>query len=74
MSTTSLRDARRILKEHGFTLRKQGKHEQWADDSGRLVSLPHKPVGGRLYGFLAQAIRRIERGQRPTKERGRKRR
>lgn len=68
-ATIPLRIARRILCENGFTLTKQGGHEVWTDDTGRYVSLPHKPIGGALYGFLAQTIRRIERGERPAKDR-----
>lgn len=64
-----IRAARRILRAAGFWLRNSGKHEQWIDDEGRLISLPHKPEHGALYGFLAQSIRRIERGERPAKDR-----
>lgn len=64
-----IRDAKRILRANGFWIRNEGKHEQWVDATGRTVSLPHKPVGGALYGFLAQAIKRIERGERPAKDR-----
>lgn len=67
--TIPLRAARRILRKNGFDVTKQGSHEVWRDDTGRSVSLPHKPVGGALYGFLAQSIKRIERGVRPAKDR-----
>ncbi len=68
-SVIPIRDAKRILRANGFRLRNGGKHDaQWVDDEGRTVSLPHKPVGGVLYGFLAQAIRRIECGERPMKD------
>lgn len=66
-SVVPLRNAKRILREHGFFVVRQRSHEVWEDDTGRSISLPHKPTGGALYGFMAQAIRRIERGGRPAK-------
>ncbi len=70
-SVIPIRDARRILRAAGFWIRNNSKHEQWVDDEGRIIGLPHKPVGGVLYGYMAQAIRRIERGDRPAKDRTR---
>lgn len=72
MSTIPIRRARRILQKNGFIITNQGSHEVWADDTGQRVSLPHKPIGGALYGFLAQSIRRIARGVRPAKDRVRR--
>lgn len=68
-SVISIRDAKRILRKSGFAVVRQGSHEVWEDDTGRTISLPHKPVGGTIYGFMAQSLRRIERGDRPTKGR-----
>lgn len=67
--TVPIREARRILREHGFEIINQGAHEVWGTEDGQRISLPNKPVGGELYGFMAQAIRRIERGERAAKDR-----
>lgn len=66
-TTVSIRDAKRILRKRGYEITRQTGHEVWQNEAGRYVSLPHKPVGGQLYGFLAQTIRRIEAGEPPTK-------
>lgn len=67
--TIPLRTARKILRANGFEITRHTSHEVWADSTGRYISLPYKPHGGNLYGFLAQSIRRIERGERPSKDR-----
>lgn len=66
MSNIPKRRAIRILRRAGYEQDATGKHELWTNGKHQL-SLPHKPVGGELYGWLANQIRKIEAGEDPAK-------
>lgn len=59
-----LRDARRMLYDAGFTLRRtMGKHEVWSHPDGRSLSLPFTPARDGIRGFLAQKVRTYAAGK-----------
>lgn len=60
--TLKLREARRMLKQGGFDPSGVGKHERWSHPDGRTVTLPHKPKGDGLYGFMERKIRAYANG------------
>lgn len=66
-SNISKRGAIRILRRAGYQQESTSKrHELWTNGKHR-ISLPHKPISGVLYGWLANQILRIEAGADPAK-------
>lgn len=67
MSNIPKRRAIRILRRAGYHQESTSKrHELWTNGEHR-ISLPHKPIGGELYGWLANQIQKIEAGEDPAK-------
>ena len=66
-ATISKRRAVRILRQAGYNMESGSKHEIWTNGEHTLV-LPTAPSSD-LYGFMAQQINRIEKGNAPPKAR-----